>query len=59
VRVFSTERPESVAQFLAEHAEVQEQYYDVNVHRARISFSIDQLPHAVDEAFRNHGWTAW
>jgi glycosyltransferase involved in cell wall biosynthesis len=59
VRVFSTERPEQLTQFLAEPAAVRDQYYDVNVHRARLSFAITDLPPAIDEAFNEHGWLSW
>jgi glycosyltransferase involved in cell wall biosynthesis len=59
VRVFSTERVDAVARLLAEPATTQAQYFDVNVHRARLSFSLDALPGAIDEAFQSMGWTAW
>ena len=44
---------------IAEPEDVQQRYFDVNVHRARISFDIAQLPAAIDETFRAHGWRAW
>jgi glycosyltransferase involved in cell wall biosynthesis len=59
VRAFSTERPEQVTQFLAEADEVRNHYFDVNVHRARLSFALADLPAAIDEAFAAHGWLAW
>jgi glycosyltransferase involved in cell wall biosynthesis len=59
VRVFSTERVDAVARFLAEPATTQAQYFDVNAHRAQLSFSLDALPGAIDDAFRAMGWTAW
>jgi glycosyltransferase involved in cell wall biosynthesis len=59
IRLFSTERPETVVQFLAEPEGVRERYYDVNVHRASISFAIAELPAAIDDAFATHGWLAW
>jgi glycosyltransferase involved in cell wall biosynthesis len=59
IRTFSTERPENVVQFLADTDAVREQYYEVNLHRARISFDIADLPAAIDEAFSNHGWLSW
>jgi glycosyltransferase involved in cell wall biosynthesis len=59
VRVFSTQQPEGVARFLAETNEVRERYFDVNAHRARVSYSIAELPAAIDEAFSAHGWVAW
>lgn len=59
IRTFSTERPETIVQFLGDTDQAREQYYDVNVHRARISFDIADLPAAIDEAFINHGWLSW
>lgn len=59
VRLFSTERPESVAKFLAEPEELRAQAFDVNVHRARLSFDIAELPGAIEGAFLAHGWTSW
>ena len=59
IRVFSTERPETIVKFLAEPAEVRERYLDVNVHRAAISFAIADLPAAIDDAFATHGWLTW
>ena len=32
---------------------------DVNVRRARLSFSLDGLPAAIDESFGAMGWRAW
>ncbi len=59
VRVFSTERPEPLVKFLAESDDVHEQYYEVNLRRAEISFSLRELPGAIDEAFTEHGWVSW
>src|SRR5262249_53320953 len=59
VRLFSTERPESVAKFLAESDEVRAQAFDINIHRARLSFDITELPGAIDDALAAHGWTSW
>jgi glycosyltransferase involved in cell wall biosynthesis len=59
IRVFSTERPETVVKFLAEPADVRERYHEVNVHRAAISFAISELPAAIDDAFATHGWLTW
>lgn len=56
VRAFSTERPGAVATFLAESTETRERYHDVNIHRARISFDIAELPGAINTALNNHGW---
>jgi glycosyltransferase involved in cell wall biosynthesis len=59
IRVFSTERPETIVKFLAEAAQVRERYFDVNMHRAAISFAIADLPAAIDDAFATHGWLTW
>jgi glycosyltransferase involved in cell wall biosynthesis len=59
VRVFSTERVEPVVRFLAEPAATREGSFDVNRHRARISFSLADLPGAIDAAFSAQGWTSW
>ena len=59
VRVFSIESPETLVKFFAEAPEVRERYHDVNVHRARISFDLAELPAAIDQAFSAHGWTSW
>ncbi len=59
VRVFTTERPEPLVKFLAEPAAVREQYFDTNIHRARLSFALAELPGALDKAFTTAGWTSW
>ncbi|HEV7525070.1 MAG TPA: glycosyltransferase family 4 protein [Acidimicrobiia bacterium] len=59
VRVFSTQQPEAVVKFLAESTEVRERYFDANVNRARVSYSIADLPAAIDETFSAHGWISW
>ncbi len=59
VRVFSTQQPENVAKFVAESPAVRDRFFEANVHRARVSYSIADLPAAIDEAFANHGWVAW
>jgi glycosyltransferase involved in cell wall biosynthesis len=59
VRVFSTQQPETVAKFLAEPVAVRDRYFDANLSRSRVSFSLADLPAAIDEAFAGHGWIAW
>jgi glycosyltransferase involved in cell wall biosynthesis len=59
IRVFSTQQPESVKKFLNDTPEVRERYFDANVHRARVSYSLADLPAAIDESFSAHGWIAW
>jgi glycosyltransferase involved in cell wall biosynthesis len=59
VRLFSTEAPEHVAKFLEEPDAVRERYYDINVHRARLSYSIAYLPRVLEALFAAHGWGSW
>jgi mannosylglucosylglycerate synthase len=59
VRTFSTELPEVLERFLREPAARHETYFDVNLRRARISFSIADLPGTIDQAFAKQGWTSW
>jgi glycosyltransferase involved in cell wall biosynthesis len=59
IRLFSTERVESMAKFLTEPDTVRDQYFDVNIHRARLSFDLRDLPGVIDSTFVSHGWTAW
>jgi glycosyltransferase involved in cell wall biosynthesis len=59
VRVFSTERPEALVKFLGEPEATRAQYFDTNVHRARLSFSLSELPGALEQAFAAHGWSSW
>lgn len=59
VRVFSTQQPENVVKFLAEQPAVRERYFEANVSRARVSYSLADLPAAIDECFAGHGWIAW
>lgn len=59
IRVFSTQQPETVVKFLAEKPAVRERYFEANVSRARVSYSIADLPAAIDEVFSAHGWIAW
>jgi glycosyltransferase involved in cell wall biosynthesis len=56
VRCFSTETPENLVKFLADSDDAREQYYDVNLRRARLSFSLPELPGAIDQVFRVEGW---
>jgi glycosyltransferase involved in cell wall biosynthesis len=59
VRLFSTEAPEQLVKFLADSDAARERYYDVNLRRARISFSLSELPAAIERTFTAHGWVAW
>jgi glycosyltransferase involved in cell wall biosynthesis len=58
VRCFSTEEPDALVRFLADAEHRRETYFDVNLRRARLSFSLADLPGAIDQAFVAHGWTA-
>jgi mannosylglucosylglycerate synthase len=59
VRLFSTEAPENVVKFLADSDDARQRYFDVNLRRARLSFSLADLPAAIDTVFRGNGWTNW
>jgi glycosyltransferase involved in cell wall biosynthesis len=59
VRCFSTEQPEVLMRFLAEPDARRETYFDVNLRRARISYSLEDLPGTIDRAFATHGWSSW
>ena len=45
--------------FLADSEARRETYYDVNLRRARISFSLSELPVTIEQSFAAHGWTSW
>jgi len=59
IRVFPTQQPDAVVKFLAERTEVRERYFDANISRARVSYSLSELPAALDESFSAHGWISW
>jgi glycosyltransferase involved in cell wall biosynthesis len=59
VRAFSTEQPDVLTRFLAETEARRETYFDVNLRRARISFSLSELPATIERAFADHGWLSW
>ena len=59
VRCFSTEQPEALVRFLAEPQGRRDTYFDVNLRRARVSFSLTELPDTIEQAFAAHGWIAW
>ena len=56
---FSTEQPDVLVRFLARTGRRRETYFDVNLRRARLSFSLADLPTAIEQAFSTHGWIAW
>jgi glycosyltransferase involved in cell wall biosynthesis len=59
IRVFSTQQPEGIAKFLSDASEARERYFEANVHRARVSYAIADLPAAIDDALATHGWVSW
>jgi glycosyltransferase involved in cell wall biosynthesis len=59
IRVFSTQQPEGIAKFLLDTPEARERYFDANVHRAKVSYSLADLPSGIDEVFATHGWVSW
>jgi glycosyltransferase involved in cell wall biosynthesis len=56
VRCFSTEAPENLVKFLADSDVARAQYYDVNLRRARLSFSLSHLPAVIEQVFCDEGW---
>jgi len=58
LRFFSTNDAPPVARFLREPDDVQQRFYDVNLHRARLSYALTDLPRDLDAVFTAHGW-AW
>jgi glycosyltransferase involved in cell wall biosynthesis len=50
LRFFSVHEPATLARFLREADDVQERFHDVNLHRARLSYSLDDLPEAIEGA---------
>ena len=60
VRCFSTEQPETRRKVPRRAAgSAARRYFDVNLRRARVSFSLADLPAAIEQAFAAHGWIAW
>lgn len=59
VRCFSTELPDMLIRFLAEPEARRDTYYDVNLRRARVSYSLEELPRTIEQTFAAHGWTSW
>ena len=60
VRTFSTERPDQTGEVSRRTPRsARARYHEVNLHRARISFDLAQLPAAIDDTFAQHGWVSW
>src|SRR5262249_6233889 len=56
VRFFSTADAPALARFLREPEAVQEQFYEVTLRRAALSYALSELPRALDELFTRMGW---
>ena len=46
----------TLVRFLRDAPEVRERFYDVNVHRARLTYSLADLPSDLDRLLRETGW---
>jgi glycosyltransferase involved in cell wall biosynthesis len=57
LRFFSTDDVATLARFLREPADVRERFHEVNLHRARLSYSLADLPAAIEQALAAHGWS--
>jgi glycosyltransferase involved in cell wall biosynthesis len=57
VRLFSVNDPAVVARFLREPDEVRQRYFDVNLQRARLGYSLADLPADLERVFAEHGWS--
>jgi hypothetical protein len=56
LRFFDLDDAPALARFIRSP---DERLLDTNLRRARINFSIADLPAAIDAAFSGHGWLAW
>jgi glycosyltransferase involved in cell wall biosynthesis len=56
LRFFELDDAPALARFLREP---DEQWLETNLRRARLNFSIADLPAAIDAAFNAHGWLSW
>ena len=56
LRFFDLDDAPALARFLRDP---EDRLLDTNLRRARINFSIADLPAAIDAAFNAHGWLAW
>ncbi len=57
LRFFSTSDVPALARFLREPEGVRANYYDVNLRRAALSYSLAELPAELDALFRRMGWS--
>jgi glycosyltransferase involved in cell wall biosynthesis len=56
LRFFSVNDPGPLVRFLRDAPEVRERFYDVNLHRARLTYSLSDLPDDLDRLLREMGW---
>jgi mannosylglucosylglycerate synthase len=56
LRFFPVNDPPMLARFLRDSSEVRERFYDVNVRRARLTYSLADLPKDLDHLLREMGW---
>jgi hypothetical protein len=56
LRFFDLDDAPALARFLRDP---DERWLDTNLRRARLNFSIAELPAAIDAAFNAHGWLSW
>ncbi len=56
LRFFSVHDPAMLARFLREAPEVRERFYDVNLRRARLTYSLAELPKDLDRLLREMRW---
>lgn len=56
LKVFDLADVDGVARFVRQP---EEHVFDVNLRRARVAFSLADLPTSIEEAFVAHGWRSW
>ena len=59
VRFFDIDDPGSLIAFLQQSPDQQVHFHEVNRRRAQLSFSLENLPAALDRMFTAHGWDTW
>jgi mannosylglucosylglycerate synthase len=58
LRFFSVHDAAMLARFLRDTPEARERFYDVNLRRARLTYSLADLPKDLDQLLREMGWRA-
>jgi hypothetical protein len=56
LRFFSVHDPATLVRFLRDAPEVRERFYDVNVHRARLTYALADLPGDLERQLHAMGW---